>query len=118
MVVHLKKRYCFTDPAAENGDEFVECNLEQLVPNTPVMTGKTGLVFRECRLINCQLPVGSVVAKCNTRQINFCTNIHPERVGFGQTAEVENCPHVIGTDILEGEGGQTITIYHYEDEEV
>lgn len=118
MAEHRRKRFCFTDPACENGDEFVECNLEQLVPNTAICVGKTGLTFARCRLLNCVLPGDATVNGKGPRQIDFCANLHPERVEAGQAAEPENCSHVVDTDMVEGEGGQTVTIYHYEDEVV
>lgn len=116
MAEHLHKRYCFTDPSCENGDEFIECNLEQLNPNTSICVGKTGLTFRRCRLQNCVLPGdATVVGRADIQQVSRCTNLHPKRIAAGQTTCVENCSHVVDTDIIEGEGGETITIYHYED---
>jgi len=115
-MIHTRKSFCFSDPAGvENGDTFVECNLEQLEPNTAILAGKTGLTFQRCRLINCVLPGDAVVEGGNSSQIDFCTNLHPGRVAKGQEACVENCVHVTSTDEI-WEGGVLIdTIYHYAD---
>jgi hypothetical protein len=116
MTTHARKRFCFTDPEGiENGDVFVSCNFEQLEPNTSILAGKTGLEFHECRLVNCSLPGDAVIVNGNTRQVDFCTNLHPNRVDKGQTACPENCTHVADTDEVWVDGALIDTVYLYED---
>jgi hypothetical protein len=117
MATHQNRNWHFQDPTAEvsNGDAFIGCNLEQLTPNTVILAGKTGLTFNSCRLINCSLPGDAVIESCNTAQISFCANLHPDRVAAGQSAEPENCTHVTETDEVWVDGVLVETIYHYTD---
>jgi hypothetical protein len=118
MAQHIRKMFAFTDPeGASNGDEFVECNLEQLEPDTAILSGKTGLTFTRCRLVNCSLPGDAVITGGIHPQIDFCTNLHPERINKGQTPCAENCSHVVDADeIYEGDPPTLVeTIYYYED---
>ena len=118
MALHEHRNFSLRDPetvaAISDGDEFQGCNLEQQLPHTAILAGKTGLAFRGCNLINCDLPAGASVSGCNTRQINRCAHLHPKR---GLPAEPDNCPHVVDTDTIQGEVG-SITVYHREDTRV
>jgi len=109
--------FSHTDPASkvtvENGDTFERCNISQLVPDTAICAGKTGLTFTSCNLVNCSVPGDAVVEHCNTAQISRCAHLHPEWDAL--PAEADDCPHVVDTDIIEGEGGSTLTIYHRKD---
>ena len=95
MVIIKNKNLSFTQPVCENGDTFESCNLHQLNPNTIICDGKTGLVFKNCNLINCQIPPDSTTENCNTTQINRCYWLHPE---WPLEEEGENCMHVIDVD--------------------
>ena len=69
-MTHLQKNYSNQDPACENGDDFTHCNLSQAEPDTVICAGKTGLVFVECNLSNCNVPGDAVVTKCLIVQAN------------------------------------------------
>lgn len=56
-------------PAEVNsGDEFDTCNFCQPQANTPVFVGLTGLKFRNCNLVNCQMPEDAELTDCNNAQ--------------------------------------------------
>ena len=113
MAVIAGKNFSHRDPpdvvAVVNGDTLDRCNISQLVPHTVVCAGITGLTFRGCNLVNCDVPEDAVVEHCNTVQISRCAHLHPE---WPLDAEADNCPHVVDTDTIEPGG---ITVYHRED---
>lgn len=94
-------------PECENGDTFDNCNLSQF-QDREIASGKTGLIFINCNLTNCISPPDSIVdPSCNISKINFCYWLHPE---WPLPVEVDNCRHVIGTNVIETDDG-TITDY-------
>lgn len=97
----------------DNGEIIEKCNLTQFVPHTEILSGKTGLTFRDCNLINCDVPGDSIIERSNNTQISFCYNLHPE--GYGLDPEPENCPHVVDTDELIVDSVIIDTIYTYKD---
>jgi hypothetical protein len=110
--------YSFTRgglPIVNNGDTFERCNFSQLLPNTPIFTGITGLTFINCNLINCSLPGDAVIESCNQSQVDRCTNINPQWIDHGQTACIVNCRHVKEIDTVVIDGVTIDTVYHYED---
>ena len=112
MAVIAGKNFSHRQPiGVANGDTLDRCNLSQLVPHTVVCSGITGLTFRGCNLVNCDVPGDAVVEHCNTAQISRCAHLHPEWAD-ALPAEAENCPHVVDTDTIEPGG---ITVYHRED---
>ena len=54
-----------------NGDKFIGCNFMQTTQNTTIFSGKTGLQFVDCNLINCVLPGDSKVSQCNIAKLNY-----------------------------------------------
>ena len=102
-------------PEVENNAVIENCNLSQKEPHTSIYEGKTGLTFRNCLLINCNVPEGSVLEGCNNIHKDFCANIH---LNWGLDAELEDCSHVIDTDSVIIDGELVGTIYHYEDKVV
>ena len=78
-----------------------------------IFMGKTGLVFRDCNLTNCDVPIDAVIEGGLHVHISFCVNKHPD---WPLDAESENCNHVIDTDTIIIDGQLVDSIYHYEDE--
>lgn len=67
----------YTPGTIPEDTEYVQCNFAQHVPNTSganpvgveIFPGYSGppITFRNCNLVNCHIPSGSVVENCNTR---------------------------------------------------
>jgi hypothetical protein len=114
--------YAFTTgkafPDAENGKVFVNTNFHQREPHTPIFVGKTGLTFRNCNLINCDVPADSVIESGIRCHIEYCSNLHPEWVAKGLSACEENCSHVTATDSITIDSVVVDTVYHYADRRV
>jgi hypothetical protein len=72
-----KKNFSNFAPGTIPADtEYVQCNFTQHVPDTsganpvgvdmfPGYSGPT-MTFRNCNLVNCKVPAGSVIENCNT----------------------------------------------------
>jgi hypothetical protein len=114
--------YAFTRlqnlPIVENNSIIDGWNLTQKEPNTSIFIGNTGLTFIRCNLINCSVPIGSIIEDCLVGNISFCSNEHPEWVAKGLTECVENCSHVTSVDTITIDGVVVDTIYHYSDKVV
>ena len=102
----------FKQPECRNGDTFDACNLMQLVPHTTVCAGVTGLTFRNCNLLNCDLPADAIVEGGLRLHKSFCAHLHPD---WPLDACAEVCSHVVDTDELVVGGMLIETVYHYED---
>lgn len=87
----------------------------QREPHTAIFAGITGLTFIKCNLTNCDLPPDAIVIDSPNRHREFCTNLRPRLIDKGISACIENCSHVIDTDIITIDGEVVDTIYHYED---
>ena len=71
-MIHEAENWSFRDfPEVADGDSFVQCNMVRAVPDTTVFTGKTGLKFLHCNIINCDLPADSETEQCNTAQNEY-----------------------------------------------
>ncbi len=105
-------------PEVENGHVFEQYNLCAKTAHTAIFAGKTGLVFKNCNLINCDIPEDATTEFCNNAQISFCTNINPRLIPLGFTECAENCSHVVGTDTITIDGKVVDTVYHYKDTRV
>lgn len=77
-----KKNFTDFAPGTIPADtEYVLCNFTQRVPDTtgpnPVgvdmFPGYSGpvMTFRNCNLINCEVPAGSIIENCNTNVMEF-----------------------------------------------
>lgn len=115
----MMPNYAFTRglplPTANNGDTFQGYNFMQALPHTPIFAGITGLTFRKCNLINCDVPNDAVIEGGLHIHKSLCSNIHPRWVDKGLSAEPENCPHVVDTDTITIDGQIVDTVYHHED---
>lgn len=114
-MIHKNQNLFFKQPKAENGDEFICCNFAQKFPYTKIFEGNSELIFRRCNLTNCDIPKDSVIDICQTRQVEFCANLHTD---FDLDAEDENCSHVIDYDDIIIDGVLIQRIYQYQDKEV
>ena len=109
--------YAFTTnkdlPVIEDGWNFTNFNFMQKYPNTKIFEGKTDLTFKNCNLMNCDVPNGSTIISCLTTQKSLCSNLYPE-FELSPACE-ENCSHVVDTDEIKIDGIVIDTTYHYED---
>lgn len=101
--------YTNKQPVFNNGQTVKNYNITQFAPGTKIGEGVTGLKFIRCNLVNCDIPNDATTDNCNTRQLNFCANLHPD---WGLQAEPENCAHVTETIEVDNE----VVGYIYEDE--
>ena len=93
-MIHLRKRYCDQDPVCEDDDEFIDCNLSQLKPETEICSGRTGLRFLRCNLSNCLLPEDSVTEKCLTVQV--------ERDAVVEVVSVDGIKYEVAQNVVVG----------------
>lgn len=114
--------YAFTSrnplPESKSGEVFENLNFTQMLPNTEIFTGVTGLVFKNCNLTNCKLPDDAKAESCLRVQIEFCSNLHPKWTDKGLSACGINCSHVVNIDEIRIDGALIDTIYDYEDKVV
>jgi hypothetical protein len=96
---------------AKNGDTLQDHNFCQESPGTEILVGLSGLTFIECNLVNCKLPVGSVIQHCNTAQIDRCSHNH-DFLSYQCGAE---CRHMVGKEDITVDGVVVDTLYSYED---
>ena len=102
-------------PSVNNGHVFEGCNLTQKDPHTKIYEGVTGLIFRKCNLMNCDVPADATIEDCLQIHKSFCSNLHPEWIDKGLVVCPENCSHVVDTDTITIDGLVVDTVYHYED---
>jgi hypothetical protein len=100
MTVFRNMNFAFCDPICEKGDEFIDCNLSQQLPNTFICESISGLTFRNCNLTNCTIPVDAVKDECNHRHVEFCKHIVPMFKALPD--EPDECAHVVATKIIDG----------------
>jgi hypothetical protein len=101
-----------------NDQTFTGDNFTQLVPHTKILEGYTGIVFNNCNLINCDLPVGAIKNSGVNYHLSFCSNLHPRWIEKGLSQCVENCSHVVSVDNITIDGQVVGTYYYYEDKVV
>ena len=112
--------YSFKElPAAENGATIEGHNMVRAVPHTAIYEGVTGLTFRNCNLINCDVPEDATVISCNTGHMEFCSHLYfncPVLEYISQCAD--DCSHVVSVDTITIDSMAIDTNYTYEDKEV
>ena len=108
--------FCFSDPGDKvpDGSTIEGGNFSQLVPDTPILVGKT-LTIRGGNWVNVRKDANWTIGGGNWTQVERCSHLHPEWVAKGLDECDEDCEHVVQVDTIEGEGGQSITVYHYAD---
>jgi len=96
-----------------DGDTFERCNLSRLGQES-LFSGITGLIFRNCNLVNCLLPPDTTVENCLHIQKSFCTHkLDEKKVVHNLTPCEENCSHVVDMDEIEVDGVVLLTKYYY-----
>jgi hypothetical protein len=94
-------------------------NFTQGVPHTAIYAGQTGLTFRNCNLMNCDVPVGSIVEHGLRSQVSFCSHLHDRWLEKGHISEcAADCSHRTGVDTVTIDGVAVHTNYTYEDKVV
>jgi hypothetical protein len=112
-VVHKSKNWSHKEPEnVSNGDTIEQCNLSQILPNTSICSGITGLTFRNCNLTNCSIPEDAIVEDCNITQIDRCYHLHSE---LDLAVEVDSCRHVTEVEEVYVDSVLVETIYTRED---
>lgn len=75
MTISKKNFSNFTPGTIPEDTEYVQCNFTQTVPvagvnptGVEIFPGYSGppITFRNCNLVNCQPPSGSIIESCNT----------------------------------------------------
>ncbi len=105
----------------KNGDEFIGCNLSQIIPHTKVFEGITELVFTRCNVMNCDFPADATLINCYLiMHKDLCSHNYPKRVEREQMVACPvDCKHVDGEpDIITIDGVLVDTFYYYKDLEV
>ena len=106
-------------PDVPNDSVFERSNFMRGVPHTSIFSGKTGLVFRNCNLTNCELPVGTITEDCLKTHVSFCSHLHPEWLEKGYILEcASDCTHRTVVDTVTIDGVVVDTNYTYEDKGV
>lgn len=111
----MGNNYSFQQPIAENNQVFENANFSQVLPHTVVCAGITGLVFRNCNLLNCDVPADAVIESCLTVHKSFCSHLHPELIEKGLPECTTECQHMASKEPIEVDGVVIETIYTYED---
>lgn len=96
-------------------DVFIRVNYASLTPHNKPFGSTGGLIFIQCNLLNCNLPVDAQKISCLHCHKSFCANLHPS---FNLPAEDINCEHVVDSDTVTVDGKLVITNYKYEDQVV
>lgn len=112
--------YSFKNPPdVPDGTTIAGFNLTQAVPHTKIYKSKIGLIFRNCNLINCDIPSGSVIEHCIQLQISFCSWVHPGwyEMGYISLCPVD-CSHRTTVDIITIDGLVVTNNNIYEDKGV
>jgi len=93
-------------------------NFTQGVPHTTIYEGQTGLTFRNCNLLNCDVPADSIIDSCLRSQVSFCSHLHEPWLTVGYiSACITSCSHLTVTDMvtIDGVAIDTNPNYTYED---
>lgn len=94
-------------------------NFTQGTPHTKIYEGYSGLTFRMCNLLNCDVPAGSIIEDCLRLHVSYCSHLYPEWLAEGYISEcAENCEHVTHIDNVTIDGVVVDQNYSYEDKGV
>ena len=99
----------------ENESVFRDCNFAQMAPHTKIFEGRTGLVFKNCNLMNCDIPPDSVVEGGLRCHVSYCSHQHPRWVEKGLLECETLCKHLIDSDTITVDGLLIDTVYYYAD---
>lgn len=106
----------FSDPGSKvpDGSTINGGNFSQLVPDTVILEGKA-LTINGGNWVNVRKQPEWTINGGNWCQVSRCSHLHPEWVQHGLSECSENCQHVTEVDTVEGEGAESITVYHHAD---
>ncbi len=94
-------------------------NFTQGAPHTKIYEGQAGLTFRNCNLLNCDVPGDAVVEGYTPCHISFCSHQHPEWLSRGFISEcATDCTHRTIVDTFTIDGVAIDTHSTYEDKGV
>jgi hypothetical protein len=95
-------------------------NFTQGNPHTAIYAGQTGLTFRNCNLMNCDVPAGSVVENSlYPIHVSFCSHVRPEWLENNYISACgTDCIHKTVTDTMTIDGVAIDTHITYEDKAV
>ena len=96
--------------APDNGDTIEGHNFTQKYPHTGIGAGITGLRFKNCNLVNCDVPVDATVENCNTTQISRCGHLND-----GYECAVD-CEHLVSEEDVVVDGVVIDVLREYADE--
>lgn len=105
-------------PDVPENKTFTESNFYQLLPETEIFAGITGLTFIRCNLTNCKIPVDAIKEGCRHVQYNLCTNLRPDLIDRGLTACVTECSHMTDKEEIWIDSVLVDTLYAYADSKV
>lgn len=118
-MIHKRKNFRLLPPEGISSDDiFEDCNLMQKYPHTLICPGISGLIFRQCNLSNCNLPVDAKINDCGQvhRHKSRCSNLHPEW-NLSPLCPID-CSHVVDKDEIIIDGKTVVVNYFYQDREV
>ena len=95
-MIHLRKNYSGQDPKCADGDEFYDCNLSQVEPETVVCNRKQRLRFIACNLANCRVPTDAFVESCLVVQADLNKTV--------EKIEVDGVSHDVRRNVVVGRG--------------
>jgi hypothetical protein len=112
--------YSFKElPAVENGAVIEGHNMVRAVPHTAIYEGVTGLTFRNCNLMNCDVPEDAAVEHCMRRHISYCSHVNPDWLFYGFISQCAvDCEHRTVIDTITIDGVAVDTNYTYENKAV
>jgi hypothetical protein len=84
-------RQQFKQPVLANGDVLEQIDFSQLMPHTSIAEGVKRLIFKRCRLENCDIPKDAKLIECHPTHISYCAHINP---GLPLTCP-KKCQHVV-----------------------
>lgn len=111
-----EKAECDAEALIFRGDNFL-----QMLPNTLILEGESGLTFIHCNLTNCIPPADSVIVGPNPPiQRSFCSHRHPKWVAKGLPECPKNCSHMDASKSTEVKFNGVVidTFIHYEDKKL
>jgi len=103
-------------PTVKDGHVFEHANFTQMKPHTKIFVGVKGLVFRDCNLLNCDVPEDAIVEDCMLGHVSYCGHEHPDWVERGKLEACPvDCQHVVDADEIIIDGILLDRITHYRD---
>ena len=107
-MIYKNLNMTYLDPAefCHNNDVFIGCNISQLLINTKICEGFTGLTFTDCQLWQASVPADAIIVDCagyqpDRTQVQW-DNCYWENPNLPLPKEPEECRHVTGSLNIDG----------------